>query len=310
MPIDFNGQVAIVTGAGRGLGRSHALALAARGARIVVNDPGRSLVGDLEGSSPAASVVAEIEQAGGTAIADTGDVQSADDVSAMIDRAMAAWGRIDVVVNNAGNMHHKLFSETSNETLLSQLSIHALGSLQVSRAAFPHMRAAGYGRIVLTTSQVGMYGQLDATGYGAAKAAIVGLMHGMKLELDGTGVTVNCLSPFALTRMAPSAFPVAMQAWMGAEQVSPAVVFLASRECLLNGEVLIAGGGHFGIARTIESRGIDFETPEGIIAEAIAERYAAISDLTDALRPADALGAVQRTFDRIEALTHAGRAEV
>ena len=299
MTIRFDGQVAIVTGAGRGLGRSHALELARRGARVIVNDPGLTLRGDAREGSPADEVVASITATGGTAIADYGDVSVAEEAEALVEQTVKRFGRIDILVNNAGNIRHLKFSETSADDLMSHLSIHVLGSFRVSRAVWPHMLARNYGRIVLTTSQVGLYGQLDAAAYGAAKMGIIGLMHGMKLEAAGTNIAVNCISPFALTRMAPGAFPREMAAFMSPDLVAPAVAFLASEQCSLNGETIIAGGAHFAAARAVETRGIDFDEPGAITAEAIALRLPEILGREDVRFYDDALGAVGITFDRI-----------
>ncbi len=299
MTIRFDGQVAIVTGAGRGLGRAHAMEFARRGAKVVVNDRGLTLRGDAPEGDPAGEVVAAILAEGGEAIVDHGDVADAADAERLAAVAIDRWGRIDVLVNNAGNIRHLTFSGSSVEDLASHLNIHVLGSFQVSRAVWRHMIAAGQGRIVLTTSQVGLYGQLDAAAYGAAKMGIIGLMHGMKLEAAGTGIVVNCVSPFALTRMAPGAFPREMTDFMTPELVTPAVIILSSADCTLNGEVIIAGGTHFAAARSVETRGIDFDDPASITAEAVAARLPEILDRTGAHFYDDALGAVGVTFERL-----------
>jgi hypothetical protein len=161
------------------------------------------------------------------------------------------------------------------------------------------MAGAGYGRVILTTSQVGFYGQVDAVAYGAAKGGIMGLMHGVKLDSEKSGIRVNCVSPFAFTRMVDGLFPREIAAGIAPEHVSAAVVYLASEECKLNGEVLIAGGGHFAIARTIETRGVDIEKPEDINADTVLDRIDAITDTSDFHLYPDALAAVQVTFDRL-----------
>jgi NAD(P)-dependent dehydrogenase (short-subunit alcohol dehydrogenase family) len=305
MAIRFDEQVAIVTGAGRGLGRAHAIELAKRGATVVVNDPGLTLRGDAKEGAPADEVVALIAANGGTAVADHGDVSVAADADALVARTIERFGRIDILINNAGNIRHLKFTETSADDLMSHLTIHVLGSFRVSRAAWPHMLARNYGRIVLTTSQVGLYGQIDAAAYGAAKMGIIGLMHGMKLEAAGTGITVNCISPFALTRMAPGAFPREMADFMTPDLVAPAVAYLASEQCALNGEILIAGGAHFATARSVETRGIDFDNPAAITAEIIAERLPEIADRDGAKCVFVEMGAVGITFERIGRLAGA-----
>ncbi len=298
--IRFDDQVAIVTGAGRGMGRSHALELARRGAIVVVNDAGfRTVSGEERDPQIAAGTVAEIVAAGGRASADTADVSLPAEADALVAETIARHGRIDVIVNNAGNQRFLHFAETGQDDFASLVGIHLGGTFNVTRAAWPRMAARGYGRLVFTTSQVGFYGQVDAVAYGAAKAGIMGLMHGIKLDAEASGIRVNCISPFAFTRMVADLFPKELATQIAPEHVSAAVAFLASRDCMLNGEVLIAGGGHFAIARTIETDGIDIDDPAGITADAVAEHIATITDTSRFKLYPDALAAVQVTFDRL-----------
>ena len=283
--IRFDEQVAIISGAGRGLWRAYALELAARGAIVIVNDRGVSLDGDqTESVLPADGVVAEIAASGGRSIADSADVRSEVEVRAMVDRAIERWGRVDVAICNAGNMRKLRFSETDEADLASHLSTHVIGSFLLAKSVWPHMIRRRYRRIVMTTSQVGLYGQLDAAAYGTAKMAIIGLMHGMKLEAHETGIAVNCISPFAITRMASGTFPEKVVPFIDPACVAPAVAYLASRECNLQGQVVIAGGGHFAIASTLETRGLDIEDPALISLEKIRDEFMAISDFADPLR--------------------------
>jgi NAD(P)-dependent dehydrogenase (short-subunit alcohol dehydrogenase family) len=298
--IRFDDQVAIISGAGRGLGRAYALELAARGAIVIVNDRGVSLDGDqTESASPADAVVAEVAALGGRAVADSADVRSEVEVRAMVDRTMERWGRVDVAICNAGNIRKLRFSEADEFDLASHLSTHVIGSFLLAKSVWPHMIRRRYGRIVMTTSHVGRYGQLDAAAYGTAKMAIIGLMHSMKLEAAETGIAVNCISPFAITRMASGTFPEKVIPFIAPACVAPAVAYLASRECNLHGQVLIAGGGHFAIASTVETKGLDIEDPALISPEKIHDELVTISDFADPLRHFDALSAVQKTFDRL-----------
>lgn len=303
MTIRFDGKVVIVTGAGRGLGRAYALDFARRGARVLVNDANMGLDGSGQGGpTPAEAVVEEIAALGGDAIAHAGNVADPAAAAAMVAAAVDRWGSIDVVVNNAGQMRKLVFSQTTAEDMMSHFSVHVLGSFLVSRAAWPHMAKQRSGSIILTTSQVGMYGQLDAAAYGTAKQGVMGLMHAMKLEARDLGIRVNAIAPFALTRMGEGTFPEAMRPYIDPALVAPGVSWLASDRCDWNGEVLIAGGGHFARARAVESRGIDFDDPAAIDAEAIDRADDRIADMADPLLPDDALGAVGMTFARLERL--------
>jgi len=298
--IGFEGQIAIVTGAGRGLGRAYALELARRGALVVVNDVGTTSVSGLgQDASVASAVVAEIVAFGGKAIADSTNVADADGTAALVARVIDACGRVDVLVCNAGNQRFLRFGETERADYDSLVDIHLGGSFNMARACWPPMVAQGYGRIIFTCSQVGFYGQVDAVAYGAAKNGVLGLMHGMKLDALAAGIRVNCISPFAFTRMVEDLFPRELAHELAPDHVAAGVSYLASRECTLNGEVLIAGGGHFAIARTIETLGIDIADPATITAEAILQRIDEITDTTRMGMYQDALGAVQVTFDRL-----------
>jgi hypothetical protein len=184
---------------------------------------------------------------------------------------------------------------------MSVLDVHLVGAFRVTRAAWPILARRKYGRVVFTTSQVGFYGKVDSVSYGAAKAAIIGLMHGLRLSAEPAGIKVNCISPFALTRMG-DIFPKEIAALIDPAQVAAAVALLASEECPLSGEILIAGGGHFALARTMETRGIDIDDPKEISAEALRARIGEIGDFTKPLVYPDALKAVGATFDRVKKL--------
>jgi len=304
--IGFDGQVAIVTGGGRGLGRAHALDLARRGAFVVVNDVGATTVSGLgQDASVAEAVVSEIVASGGKAMADASDVADCGATEALVARVIAGCGRVDVLVCNAGNQRFLHFGETTRADYDSLVDTHLGGSFNMARACWRQMVAQGYGRIVFTCSQVGFYGQVDAVAYGAAKNGVLGLMHGIKLDALAAGIRVNCISPFAFTRMVEDLFPRELTQELAPEHVAAGVSYLASRDCTLNGEVLIAGGGHFAIARTIETLGIDIADPAAITAEGVMERIAEITDTTRVGMYPDALGAVQVTFDRLVAQARA-----
>ena len=296
--LKLNGRVAIITGAGRGLGRAYALELARRGAHVVVNDAGFNMAGDDAGDpEPADAVVREIIAAGGRAVASYHDIAQAQQANNLVALAVSSFGGVDILVNNAGNNRRAIFPEVTVEDMRAILDVHLIGPMLLSQAVYPHMRSRGRGRIVLTTSQVGFQGKVDSVAYGAAKNAVIGLMHGMKLDAARHGILVNCISPFALTRMG-GIFPKELAQWIDPSQVAAAVAWLCSDENTLSGEVLIAGGGHFARACTMESQGIDVEGP--VSAELIRRRWKAISSMRGALTYADALQAVGATFDKLK----------
>jgi NAD(P)-dependent dehydrogenase (short-subunit alcohol dehydrogenase family) len=304
-PVRLDGRIALVTGAGRGLGRAYAIELARRGAAVVVNDPGVNLRGDDAGDrAPADSVVADIVAAGGRAVADYGSVTDPRAAGAMVQRAVDAFGGLDIVVNNAGNNRRNTFANTTLEDLRATLDVHLVGAFLVTQAAWPVLAKRRNGRIVFATSQVGFYGKVDSVAYGTAKMALVGLMHGIRLSAEPLGIKVNCISPFALTRMG-DVFPKDIADYIEPAQVAAAVALLASEQCPVSGEIVIAGGGHFATARTLESRGIDIDNPADVSAEALAARWREISDLRDPLLYPDALTAVGVTFARAKGLAAA-----
>ena len=300
MRVKLNKRVAIVTGAGRGLGRAYALELARRGASVVVNDAGFNMAGDDAGDAePANEVVREIVAVGGKAVASCHDIARPDQARAVVDLALSAFKRVDILVNNAGNNRRATFPDVTLEDFRAVLDVHLIGAFLLSQAVYPHMVASQYGRIVLTTSQVGFYGKVDSVAYGAAKNARIGLMHGMKLDATRHGILVNCISPFALTRMG-SIFPKELAELIDPKQVAAAVAWLCSDACQLSGEIFIAGGGHFARAETRESVGIDIENPADVSAETIRRRWKKIANMRNAQVFPDALKAVGATFDALK----------
>ncbi|WP_273734557.1 SDR family NAD(P)-dependent oxidoreductase [Mycolicibacterium septicum] len=251
----FDDRVAVVTGAGRGLGREYALLLASRGAKVVVNDPGGSLTGDGADSGPAQAVVDEIVSAGGQAVAVTDSVATAEGGRAIIDAAVARFGRVDILIHNAGTVRRGSLKEMSYNDFEAVLDVHLRGAFHVVRPAFPLMCQAGYGRVVLTSSIGGLYGNHHVANYAAAKAGILGLCNVVALEGADEGVLCNAIVPGAVTRMAEgldtSAYPP-----MGADLVAPAVGWLAHESCSVTGEFFVAIAGRIARAVIAESPGV------------------------------------------------------
>ncbi|KUI20330.1 short-chain dehydrogenase [Mycobacterium sp. GA-1285] len=259
----FDGQVAVVTGAGRGLGRSYATLLAAKGAKVVVNDPGGSLTGDdydpvhppSDAAGPAEEVVSEITAAGGQAVVNTDSVASPAGGKAIVETAIEHYGRVDILIHNAGIVRRAPLAEMTYEDFEAVLDVHLRGAFHVVRAAFPSMCEAGYGRIVLTSSIGGLYGNHGVANYAVAKAGVIGLSNVAAMEGVAHGVKSNVIVPAAVTRMAQgidtSAYPP-----MGAELVAPAVGWLAHESCSVTGEVLIALAGRIARAVVAESPGV------------------------------------------------------
>lgn len=265
MSIRLNGQVAIVTGAGRGLGRCHALLLAERGAKVVVND----LAGDKGQSENARAVVAEIKDAGGEAIANGANVADFAQVEAMVKQTMDKWGRVDILINNAGILRDKTFLKMSMEDFRLVIDVHLMGSANCTKAVWEIMREQNYGRIVFTTSSSGLYGNFGQSNYGAAKMAMLGLMNTLHLEGAKNNIRVNCLAPTAGTAMTEGLFPKPVYDLLTPESVSPGALFLVSKDAPSR-KVLGAGGGSFAIFKGFETDGTnllpDDLTPEGVAA--------------------------------------------
>ncbi len=275
MSINFDGRVAIVTGAGAGLGRSHALALARRGARVVVNDMSGGQAGDA-----AAAVVAEIERAGGQALASRCDVTDVDAVGRMVGEAVAYWGRIDILINNAGILRDRTFAKMVLSDFRQVLDVHLMGSVNCTRAAWPHMVEQNYGRVLMTTSASGIYGNFGQSNYGAAKSALVGLMNVLAIEGARKGIRVNALAPTAATAMTEALIDAQATAVLTPESISPGALFLVSDDAPTK-TILGAGGGVFAVARMEESPGVFL--PAGCRSpEDIAEHWAEISDMSNA----------------------------
>jgi NAD(P)-dependent dehydrogenase (short-subunit alcohol dehydrogenase family) len=270
----FDERVAVITGAGRGLGREYALLLAARGAKVVVNDPGVDMQGTGSDASPAQQVVQEIVAAGGKAVASTESVATVEGGKAIIQTALEHFGRIDILIHNAGNVRRSQLKEMSYEDFDAVLDVHLRGAFFVVRPAFEHMCKAGYGRIVLTSSIGGLYGNQLVANYSVAKAGLIGLSNVAALEGAADGVKSNIIVPGAVTRMADgldtSAYPP-----MGPELVAPVVGWLAHESCSISGEMLVAIAGRVAKAYVAETPGV-FSAAWTL--EQVSEQIAAIRD--------------------------------
>lgn len=254
--IEFKDRVAIVTGAGGGLGRSHALALAARGVKVVVNDLGGSVDGTGGSETMAEKVVAEIIAAGGEAIANGANVTNPDEVQAMVDEAIAKWGKVDILVNNAGILRDKSFSKMEISDWDLVVAVHLKGSMICTKAVWNHMKANGYGRIVMTTSSSGMYGNFGQTNYGAAKAGLSGFMRTLCLEGAKYDIRVNTLSPTARSRMTENLMPEEILEKLTVESVSAGLVYLVCDDAP-NRMILCAGAGGYSETKVFETQGIN-----------------------------------------------------
>lgn len=253
------GRVAVVTGSGGGLGRQHALLFAQRGAKVVVNDLGGSRDGTGAGSAMADQVVAEITDAGGEAVANYDNVATADGGAAIVQTALDAFGTIDIVVNNAGILRDVTFHKMEESQWDSVLKVHLYGTYYVTRAAWPHLRENGYGRVIVTTSTSGLYGNFGQSNYGAAKLGVVGLINTLALEGRKYNITANAIAPIAATRMTEDIMPEEMLAALDPAFVSPLVVHLASEECADSGEVVLAGGGNYARVHFMQGAGANFQ---------------------------------------------------
>lgn len=265
--IRFDGQVAIVTGAGLGLGRSHALALAARGAKVVVNDFGGSLTGETRTESPAAKVVAEIRNLGGEAQENTADVTNFEQVQAMVQDTMDSWGRVDILVNNAGVLRDKTFSKMTIEDFFFVINVHLMGSVHCTKAVWDIMRAQNYGRICMTSSPTGLYGNFGQSNYGAAKLGLVGLMHTLALEGAKQNIRVNTLVPAAATRMTEGLMPEGMEELLRPEAATAGLLTLIDAEAPTN-YIMDAAGGVYARSQLYETLGVflkpEDQTPEKV----------------------------------------------
>lgn len=303
MTIDFNGRVAIVTGAGGGLGREHALALAKRGAKVLVNDLGSNRDGSGGSSAAALAVVEEIRQAGGEAIANGASVTDFAAVEAMVAQAMQTWGRVDILINNAGILRDKTFGKMALDDFKLVVDVHLMGAVNCCKAVWPIMNEQKYGRIVMTTSSSGLYGNFGQSNYGAAKMALVGLMQTLSLEGAKNNIRVNSLAPTAATRMTESLFPEAMLDALKPSDVVPAMLVLASEQAP-NRTILCAGAGSFEAAHITLTKGSWIGRGEDA-AEQLAAQLEQICQRTNDSVPEN--GSAQGQLELSKAFEHAKR---
>ena len=283
MTIRFDDRVAIVTGAGGGLGRAYALALAARGAKVVVNDLGGARDGSGSSIGAAQLVVDEIVAAGGEAIANSASVTDAVAVEKMVGFVKERWGRIDILINNAGILRDKTFVKMSLDDFRQVIDVHLMGSVIATKAVWETMREQTFGRVLMTTSSTGLYGNFGQANYGAAKLALVGLMKTLSLEGAKYGIKVNTIAPVAATRMTEDLMPPELLAKMGPETVVPAALYLVSDDAPANA-VINAGAGGFERSYVTLTRGIHVSA-EDMTPETVAARFAEISDRTGEVVP-------------------------
>ena len=283
MALSFENRVAIVTGAGGGLGRCHALARARRGAKVVVNDLGAARDGTGGSSSAAEAVAEEIRAAGGEAIANGASVTDFAAVQAMVAQAMETWGRIDILVNNAGILRDKTFAKMEIEDFRLVVDVHLMGAVNCTKAVWEIMRAQNYGRIVMTTSSSGLFGNFGQSNYGAAKMALVGLMQTLSLEGAKNDIRVNCLAPTAATRMTSDLMPPPVLELLQPETVSPGLVYLVSEDAPTRA-ILNAGAGAFAVTHVALTEGV-FVGGGADAADQVAARWGEVSDRSGEIVP-------------------------
>jgi hypothetical protein len=282
MSIRYDGRVAIVTGAGNGLGRSHALELAKRGAKVVVNDFGGARDGTGGSTTAAEKVVEEIRATGGNAIANGANVADPADCTALAAQALEKWGRIDILINNAGILRDKSFGKMTPAEWNPVIDVHLTGSANVTMAVWNVMKEGNYGRILMTTSTSGLYGNFGQANYGAAKMGGVGLMNTLVIEGAKNNIRINCLAPTAATRMTEDIMTPEMLEALKPEFVTPAALFLVS-ENAPNRTVMLAGAGFYATAEIVESQGLHLPLAERNV-DGVAAHWQQISDMTNPAR--------------------------
>ena len=292
----FDDRVVVVTGAGAGLGRSHALEFARRGAKVVVNDLGGGAHGEGKGSESADKVVAEIQAAGGDAVANYDSVEEGD---AIIRTAMDNYDRVDVVVNNAGILRDSSFVKMTDDDWDLIYRVHALGAYKVTKAAWPIMLQQGYGRIVNTASAAGIYGNFGQANYSFAKRGLIGLTNTLAIEGGRKGIRANVIAPVAGSRLTETILPQEVTEALKPEFVTPLVIKLCSEQCEENGSLFEVGAGWVSKLRWERSQGVSFDPGSELTAEAIDDAWEQIGDFTDAEHPASAQDTFAKVFDNL-----------
>jgi NAD(P)-dependent dehydrogenase (short-subunit alcohol dehydrogenase family) len=294
--IRFAGRVAVITGAGNGLGRSHARFLASRGAKVVVNDLGGTVAGTGGSRAVADAVVNEIRAAGGTAVANYDSVATEEGGSNIIKTALDAFGTVDILINNAGNVRDKSFAKMDLADFRALVDVHLMGAVYCTHAAWPVMRNSNFGRIVMTTSAAGLYGNHGHTNYGAAKMAVIGFMNALKEEGRKHNITVHAIAPIALTRMSETVTAPRIAPLIKPEFVTAAIAWLCAAENEETGHIIEAGAGYYAKVEVREAHGALFGTESIPTPEQIRDRYREISDMSQAAPYTNASEALRKVF--------------
>ncbi|MBU3056843.1 SDR family oxidoreductase [Pseudomonas indica] len=298
--VRFDDKVVIVTGAGGGLGRAHALLFARHGAKVVVNDLGGSTHGEGANASAADRVVAEIREAGGTAVANHDSVTDGEKI---VQCALDQFGRVDVVVNNAGILRDKTFHKMEDTDWELVYKVHVEGAYKVTRAAWPHLREQGYGRVIFTSSTSGIYGNFGQSNYGMAKLGLYGLTRTLAIEGRKNNILVNAIAPTGGTRMTEGLIPPQVFEQLKPELVSPLVVYLGSEQCQETSGLFEVGGGWVGKVRWERSLGVGFDPREGFSPDDVAANWQRICDFEGAAHPADNVEALKEMMANLQKYT-------
>ncbi|WP_409487638.1 SDR family oxidoreductase [Pseudomonas promysalinigenes] len=296
-PVSLQERVVIVTGAGGGLGRAHALLFAARGARVVVNDLGGSAQGEGASASAADQVVAQIRAAGGMAVANHDSVIEG---ARIVEQALDCFGRVDVLVNNAGILRDKAFHKMDDSDWEQVYRVHVEGAYKITRAAWPHLREQNWGRVIFTASTSGIYGNFGQANYAMAKLGLYGLTRTLAIEGHKHAIRVNAIAPTGGTRMTEGLIPPELFERLRPELISPLVVYLGSEQCQDSGQLFEVGGGWVGKVRWERSLGVGFDPEQGFTPEQVAQQWAQISDFTGAVHPQDNLQSLQQMMANLQ----------